>query len=168
MQKRTKRLLLLLVSIAIFGGISYTNLETILSGPLSMGLNAGSISRVSEDGSGNRYIIFNSSKKITKIRPDERVEFIMKGDSRSEDAFYRAWDIANDDAGNLYVLDYVTDDSGLKIVRENIRMFDSSGAYLKTVFTRGYKEGEMPDMEGNFRKIRSVGGKIQYFYTGAD
>ncbi len=164
MQKSKKYLLIIIASLIAFGSIAYQNIDVLLSNPLTIHLEAESISRISVDPAGNRFIIFNSSKRVAKIKPNGGIEYILNGDSAAKNRFYRAWDLTNDSNGNLYLLDYDTDDSGFKIVSENIKVFDPAGGYIKTVFTHSYEETDQPDMEGNYRKIRYENGSILYYF----
>jgi len=168
MQKSKKYLLIIIVSLLVFGVAAYKNRDVVFSNPLNINLQIESAGRISSDTAGNRFIIFNSLKKIAKIREDNRVEYILEGNSEKPESFFRAWDIINDTSDNFYLLDYMTDDSGLKIVRENVKMFTPDGDYVKTVFSHVYKEDERPDMEGNYRKIIFSNGRIFYFYNDTE
>ncbi len=165
MLKSRKYLLLILVSLLIFGFTIYKNREIVFSNPLNVRLELASAARISTDLNGNRFIIFNSSKKIAKISKSNTIEYILEGNSDKPESFFRAWDIVNDSEGNFYLLDYATDDSGLKIIKENIKMFNSGGHFIKTVFTHVYEDGERPDMEGNYRRITFSNNRIFYFYN---
>lgn len=168
MIKSKKILLIILVSMLITGAVSYNNSDIIFSNPFNIHLSMESIGRISAAPAGDRFIIFNSLKKIAKINRDNRVEYILEGNSSKEQSFFRAWDITNDTSGNFYLLNYTTDDSGLKILTESIKKYTSEGNYVKTIFTHVYKENERPDMEGNYRKIFFNNNRIFYFYNDSE
>ncbi len=164
MSKPGRYLLLILLSLIISGFIVYNNPDSVFINPFNTNLNIENSSRIAADENGNRYIIYDSFKKVLKINSSGEVEFIIKGNSDKPDRFALAWDITCDNKGNFYILDYVTDSSGLKVERESIKMFSSSGVFIKTVFAHFYDD-DKPDMESNFRKIRYYNDKIFYYYN---
>lgn len=160
------RLYLIIISLTLIlsGFIVYSNPDSIFINPFNTNLDIENSSRITADNSGNRYIIYDSFKKVLKINSSGKVEFIIKGNSEKPGSFALAWDVTCDNKGNFYILDYMLDSSGLKVESERIKMFNHSGEYVKTVFTHSYDENK-PDMEGNYRKIRHYNDKIFYYYT---
>lgn len=160
------RLYLIVITAAciISGLIGYSNPEYLLINPFNNYLNIENSSRITSDSSNNKYLIYDSSKKVLKINKSGRVEYILKGNSDKPDRFALAWDIACDNRGNFFILDFTTDASGLKVERESIKMYNESGVFLKTVFVHDYEENK-PDMEGNYRNIRFYNDRIFYYYS---
>lgn len=170
MSEKMKRLsFLCIISLLLFSGvISYLNMETIMSNPLKMRFELKNAIKVALDNKKQKYIIFDSLKSIAKINIDDRVEYILRGETGNPEKFDNAWDITVDDSGNLFVVDYVLDDSGLKIESENIKMFNDNGKFVRKIFSKNYDENERPDFEGNFRKIKYDSGRIFYYYHDSE
>jgi len=157
--------LVALVLIFIFSTMfALFNFEIAFTNPFDTKFTVENATRITFDNGGNRYIILDSYKKIARINAIGKVDFILHGATGKSDSFDKAWDITCDDAGNLYVLDFTTDDSGLKIDSESIKMFSSEGKFQKTVYYHNYSDNK-PDMEGNFRRIKFHKGRILYYYN---
>lgn len=164
MSKSRLYLIFIILSVIISGFIVYNNSDSVFINPFNTNLHIENSSRIAADNSGNRYIIYDSFKKILKINGSGKVEFILKGNSDKPNRFAFAWDITCDNKGNFYLLDYITDSSGLKVEKESIKMFNPSGDFVKTVFVHSYDENK-PDMESNYRKIRYYNDRLFYYYS---
>lgn len=164
MPKPKISLIAVIILMAVSLAVSIINYDYIFNNPLDTSFVIENATRISQDSGGNSYVIFDSSKKIARINSSGRVDFILEGNSDRPGRFAKAWDITCDASGNLYVLDYTTDDSGIKVDMERISVFGPDGAFSRTVYTCEYRE-DKPDMEGNFRRIRVSGDKILFYYT---
>jgi predicted MFS family arabinose efflux permease len=164
MPKSRLYFIIIALAVIISGLTGYSNPDYLLINPFNNYLNMENASRITADSSGGRYIIYDSSKKVSRIDKNGRVEFILEGNSDKPDRFALAWDITCDNKGNFFILDFTTDASGIKVNKESIKMFSSSGDFIKTVFTHNYDDNK-PDMEGNYRKIRFYNDRIFYYYS---
>lgn len=164
MSRTRLKLLFIIIALLISSALSYINSDFLFINPFNTYFEFENASRIAADSTGNRYIVYDSSEKAARINSSGRIEYILYGNSDSPDRFSKAWDITCDDRGNLYLLEFISDDSGLKIDSENIKIFSSDGKYIRTLYTRKYAD-DKPDMEGNYRKIRFINDKIFYHYT---
>jgi len=168
MRKRRLFLYLTIIALAVFGTITFYNLDIVFSNPFNLFFKIESATRIIQDSEKNRFVIYNSSEKIVKIDNTSRVEFILNGASDKPGSFFKAWDVCSDENGNFYILEYILDDSGIKISEENIKLYDKTGKFIRIVFSRLYEENEKPDMEPNFRKIKFSNEKIFYYYNDTE
>jgi MFS family permease len=166
MSDKTKKIsfVAIITTIALSGLISYFSIDTIMSNPLELTFQLSNATRIAVDNKNQKYIIYNSLKNIAKINSSDRVEYILGSGTGDPERFDSAWDLTVDDSGNLFVVDYVLDDSGLKIDSENIKMFDLKGNFVRKIYSKAYTEDEKPELEGNYRKIKYHEGRIFYYY----
>ncbi len=87
-----------------------------------------------QDSDGNRYVIDNSFRRISKINKEEEMVYRIHGGSRAETHFFYANDIEVDNDGYLYVLNYVADQKGFYLNREEILRFSPTGEYDGRVY----------------------------------
>ncbi len=93
-----------------------------------------------QDSEGNRYVIDNSLRRISKISKEGEVVYHLHGGSREEKYFFYTNEIEVDDNGYLYVLNYVADHKGFYLNREEILRFSPNGDYDGLVYRKVFGE----------------------------
>ncbi|MGC8764321.1 MAG: adenylate/guanylate cyclase domain-containing protein [Brevinematia bacterium] len=88
---------------------------------------------VSTDSKGNIYVVDNRSKRLSKITPSNKVDFIIEGGKRGKEDIYLILDMKVDDK-YIYVVNVVVDlVDGYAGIYE-IKRYDTTGKYNKTIF----------------------------------
>ncbi|OQW92365.1 MAG: hypothetical protein BWK79_14800, partial [Beggiatoa sp. IS2] len=95
-----------------------------------------------QDSKGNRYVIDNSLRRISKVNTKDEVVYYISGGNREEKHFFYANEIEVDDDGYLYVLNYVADDKGFYLNREEILRFSPNGNYDGLVYRKTFSESD--------------------------
>lgn len=90
---------------------------------------------------GTVYVVDRGNFRVVRMDSNDRVTATF-GKLGTEPAdLYRAWDIATDSQGNVYVCNMVPSESKLQ-AHEGIKVFDPHGNFLKELDGKDYPDGE--------------------------
>ncbi|MEZ5671637.1 MAG: MFS transporter [Thiotrichaceae bacterium] len=93
-----------------------------------------------QDADNNHYIIGSSRRRVSKIDPSGKVVYRVSGGSREETQFFYANEIEVDNEGHLYVLNYIADQKGFYLSREEILRYSPEGRYEGVIYRKDFSE----------------------------
>jgi MFS family permease len=91
-----------------------------------------------QDVAGNRYVIDNSRRRVSKINPNGDLVYVIEGGQKNIGHFFYAEEIEVDPDGYLYVLNYVGDIKGFYLEREEILRFRPDGQFDRILYQKNY------------------------------
>ena len=121
--------------------------------------------KISTDEQKNIYVIDNSRRRIVKLNPQKKVEFVINGGIKNSKGFYGASDLVTDSKGNIYVLDSMPDPQPNFSGSERIFKFDGSGRLVKLIYSKEYSVEENLH-EGRAISLRCFNDKIYLAQRG--
>ena len=122
-----------------------------------------------ERAGGGTYLIDNSFRRIVGVSADGAADIVIEGGRKDPGRFFYANDIVSDTSGNLFVLNYVHDDYGMYLVREEILWYDSSGSLVSIPVQRYYEELDSTRVQrGEIWAIRSDGTWLYWLILTED
>ncbi|NCN04168.1 MAG: adenylate/guanylate cyclase domain-containing protein [Spirochaetales bacterium] len=89
---------------------------------------------------GGIYLIDNAFRRVLGVDSQGTVDLVVEGGNKREGFFFYANDIVTDEKNNLFVLNYVHDEYGMYLIREEIIRYDSSGRLISIPVQRFYEE----------------------------
>lgn len=122
-----------------------SNYTVLQKNPFNDHLSIDYPSNAVRDENGFSYIIDNSKRRITKISPNGKIQYIINGGDRSDGSFFYANDIAVDDNGNIYVLNMILDKYGFFTVKEQIVKYSPNGKFSKILYEQQYDHSTKPE-----------------------
>ena len=164
-----KQLLLIAGLIAVFGFASFyllQNYQLLSSNPFSRELKFAYPSFATTDVKGNRFIIDQSRRRVISSDKDGIIRAVIEGGKKDKGSFFYANEVASDEDGRIYVLNWVLDKSGFFMDREEIVRFTPSGEFDSVVYTRNYDEKEKTPsivQRGQLSTLSIQGDTLRWF-----
>ncbi len=121
-----------------------------------------------KDDHGAVYSIDQSKRRITKINKDGRLEYEIIGGLRNTGNFFYADELAVDEKGFLYVINWVLDERGFYVEREEILRYKPDGEFDKVIFSKTYEDKDKNAeivQRGRFSSVKASNGKIDFIVT---
>jgi predicted MFS family arabinose efflux permease len=115
--------------------------------------------KIVTDSDNNKFIIDNSMRRVVKINSEGTVEFILNGGERDSDSFFYASDIAVDEDGDIYVLEFNYFTATDYVQRQRILKYSKYGDLAKTIYTKGYSDKSYLG-NGRLINIKYSNGKL--------
>ncbi len=120
------------------------------------------------DASGNYYVIDKSRRRVISCDKDGIVRSVIDGGSKTPGTFFYANEVTADDAGRIYILNWVLDKSGFFMEREEILRYSSDGTFEKVIYAKIYDEkNRIPTLaqRGQLSSLSVTGDTISWFDT---
>jgi DNA-binding beta-propeller fold protein YncE len=90
---------------------------------------------------GTVYIVDRGNFRVVRMDENDRVTATFGKLGTEPSDLYRAWDIATDSQGNVYVCNMIPSESKLQ-AHEGIKVFDPHGNFLKELDGKDYPDGK--------------------------
>ncbi|HRX17151.1 MAG TPA: hypothetical protein P5123_12615, partial [Spirochaetota bacterium] len=121
------------------------------------------------DNDSNIYVIDTSLRRVVKLDGQGRLLFVIEGGRREEGTFFYAADLAVDNEGNLYVLNWLHDEGGFHVEKEEILQYSSDGQFRQIVYSRPYKDRTSTRVQrGQLNALSFIDDKISWFDIASD
>lgn len=153
--KSIKRLGLILIILIAALFIKF-NEDLLFANPVSSSF--GDFVYATVDSLGNRIIIDSSGQRLSKISPDSKLVFMLKG-KKSSRGFYEAKKAVTDKDNNIYVLSIQKEDGSYRIRKEEIIKFSPKGKYIGLVCA---VEHEEPVLVEKIMGLYNIDGALSY------
>lgn len=124
-----------------------------------------------QDRHGGRYVVDTALRRVVKLNAHGAMEYRIEGGSREEGRFFYANEIAADDQGRLYVLNYVNDHRGFYLDREEILRYTPEGRYDGVVYRRVFGEADrIPELvqRGEIFSLEVEGDELHWLRVTGD
>ncbi len=118
-----------------------------------------------KDNDLNIFVIDNSKRRISKINTAGYLDFTIDGGSRDEKRFFYANELAVDELGYLYVVNWVLDKRGFYMEREEVLRYTPQGKFDKLIYRKTYEENEKVSeivQRGRFSGIVAYAGLVRW------
>jgi adenylate cyclase len=130
----------LLCSILLIGSIGVGTSGFNLPNPFQLELSFSFPQLAASRVDGGIFVIDNAFRRVLGLTTDQVIDVYLEGGSKQEGRFFYAHDLATDSNGNLFILNYVHDEYGMFLVREEILHYDNQGRLQSIIVQRRYDE----------------------------
>lgn len=121
------------------------------------------------DNDSNIYVIDTSLRRVVKLDSRGQLLFVIEGGQREEGTFFYAADLAVDNEGNLYVLNWLHDEGGFHVEKEEILQYSSDGQFRQIIYSRPYEKRTSTRVQrGQLNALSFIEDKINWFDIASD
>lgn len=110
------------------------------------------------------YFLDKSLRRIGKVDKKGSLHYLIHVGDREKQDYHLTYEIVVDQKGNLYALNLVLDEEGIRVKTEEIVKYSADGKFLDVVFQYEYPLGQRPYRPGQFKNLK-IRDNLLYFYS---
>ncbi|OHD11066.1 MAG: hypothetical protein A2Y41_02935 [Spirochaetes bacterium GWB1_36_13] len=135
-----KKLIFSFALFLILSGLLFIKKGYLIENPFDKSYHFNYPSFSAEDSEGNIYLIDKATTRITKMKKNGEVLFVLEGGKREKGDFYYTGKIFIDEKDFLYVFNFVPNITDGLLEREEIIRFSPKGKFDKVLVSYQYGE----------------------------